>query len=150
MWAYSIKLVKDDNGTFLVTCPAFPEVTTFGEDEEAVRRHALVAIKEAIAARMADREPIPAPLRTKAEYRLTLPAQAVAKMMLYQKMLDKNVSKSALARSLKRHRPEVDRLLNLQHSSRLDIMEQAFGALGARMRIEIENEPEDDRIVACG
>ena len=150
MWAYAIKLIKDDNGTLLVTCPAFPEVSTFGENKEEACKRAVDAIKEAIAARMADREHIPAPSRTTAEYRLTLPAQAIAKVMLYQKMLDKNVSKSALARSLKRHRPEVDRLLNLRHSSRFDIMEQAFGALGARMRIEIENEPEDDRMVACG
>ena len=31
--AYDIKLEPDDNGTFLVTCPALPEVTTFGETE---------------------------------------------------------------------------------------------------------------------
>jgi hypothetical protein len=31
MLAYMIKLTPDDNGTFLVTCPAFAEVTTFGE-----------------------------------------------------------------------------------------------------------------------
>ncbi len=36
---YPIKLTPDDNGTFLVTCPALPEVTTFGEDEaDAVLR----------------------------------------------------------------------------------------------------------------
>jgi len=31
MLAYPIKIAPDDNGTLLVTCPAFPEVTTFGK-----------------------------------------------------------------------------------------------------------------------
>jgi antitoxin HicB len=39
MIGYRIKLAPDDNGTVLVTCPALPEVTTFGEDEvDALRR----------------------------------------------------------------------------------------------------------------
>ena len=29
---YLIKLEPDDNDTLLVTCPALPEVTTFGDD----------------------------------------------------------------------------------------------------------------------
>ena len=42
------------NGTLLVTCPALPEVTTFGEDEAEAIEHARDAIEEAIAARMTD------------------------------------------------------------------------------------------------
>src|SRR5215207_4556828 len=33
MLRYPVKLSRDDNGTFLVTAPDFPEVATFGEDE---------------------------------------------------------------------------------------------------------------------
>ena len=40
MLAYLIKLAPDDNGTFLVTCPAFPEVTTFGASKEEAQRAA--------------------------------------------------------------------------------------------------------------
>ncbi len=32
--------VKDDNGTFLITCPALPEVTTFAESADEVKRRA--------------------------------------------------------------------------------------------------------------
>ena len=39
MLGYRIKIEPDDNGTLLVTCPALPEVTTFGDDEaDAMRR----------------------------------------------------------------------------------------------------------------
>jgi predicted RNase H-like HicB family nuclease len=58
---YPIKLDPDDNGTWLVTCPALPEVTTFGEDEEDAKRHAAHAIEEALAARIGDGTEIPRP-----------------------------------------------------------------------------------------
>lgn len=55
MFAYAIEFEQDDNGTYLVTCPDFPEVTTFGEDMDDVFCRAMDAIEEAVAARIADR-----------------------------------------------------------------------------------------------
>ena len=48
--SYLIKLEPDDNGTLLVTCPEFPEVTTFGENQEDAVARAREAIEEAIRA----------------------------------------------------------------------------------------------------
>ncbi len=138
MLAYPIKLAKDDNGTYLVTCPSLPEVTTFGEDIEDALRHARDAIEAAIAARMADREAIPAPSNGK--YRVVLPALATAKILLYRRMLERGISKNALAKSLHWHRPQVDRVLDLRHGTRFDLIEQAFRALGAKLRIDVEND----------
>src|SRR3546814_12886371 len=61
MLRYPIELTRDDNGTFLVTCPDLPEVTTFGEDAEAAAAHASDAIEEALAARAATGRNIPEP-----------------------------------------------------------------------------------------
>ena len=58
---YPIELTPDDNGTFLVTCPDLPEVTTFGEDVASAVAHASDAIEEALAARAATGRDIPAP-----------------------------------------------------------------------------------------
>ena len=57
---YWIKLEPDDNDTLPVTCPALPEVATFGEDEADALRHARNAIEEALAAHIADGLDIPA------------------------------------------------------------------------------------------
>jgi antitoxin HicB len=60
MIAYRIDTTPDDNGTLLVTCPAFPEVTTFGpNDRKQLLSVALAAIEEAIAARISDGDPLP-------------------------------------------------------------------------------------------
>ena len=56
---YAITLNGDNNKTYLVTCPALPEVTTFGRDETEARDRAIAAIDEAIAARRQRGEPIP-------------------------------------------------------------------------------------------
>ena len=140
MLAYPIRLTKDDNGTYLVSAPDFPEVTTYGRDAKSAYKHAVSAIEEAIAARMADREPIPEP--SKGKYRVALPAQAAAKILIYRAMQHRGVSKNELARRLRVHRPQIDRLLNLRHSTRLDAIEQALGVLGKRMKIGVEEQKE--------
>jgi antitoxin HicB len=58
---YPVILEPDDNGSFLVTCPDLPEVTSWGEDVADALRHAADAIEEALAARMAHGDPIPIP-----------------------------------------------------------------------------------------
>jgi predicted RNase H-like HicB family nuclease len=63
MSAYRIDLSPDDNGTFLVTCLASPEVTTFGDDEADARRHVVDAIEDAIAARIDAGEDVPPNIR---------------------------------------------------------------------------------------
>ena len=75
---YPIKLEPDDNGTLLITCPALPEVTTFGEDDAEAIEHARDAIEEAIAARMADGRGVPEP-KGKRTVLVTLPMQTSLK-----------------------------------------------------------------------
>jgi antitoxin HicB len=58
---YELKLEPDTNDTFLVTAPRFPEVSTFGDTEDEALAHGLLAIEEAIAARIADGEDVPFP-----------------------------------------------------------------------------------------
>jgi predicted RNase H-like HicB family nuclease len=42
---YLFKTEPDDNGTLLITCPAFPEVTTNGEDTTQVLANARAAVE---------------------------------------------------------------------------------------------------------
>jgi antitoxin HicB len=139
MWTYTLKLTKDDNRTYLVTAPDFPEVTTFGKTVDDARSHGRDAIEEAIGARMAERTPIPAP--STGRYQVALPTQAVAKILLYRAMQSKSMSKNELARRLHWHRPQVDRLLNLRHGTRLDAIEQAFGALDLDIKLKVAARP---------
>jgi antitoxin HicB len=59
-----------DAGTLLVTCPALPEVMTFGADEDEALSRAVDAIEQALAARIAEGEDIPAESRGSPAVRL--------------------------------------------------------------------------------
>jgi antitoxin HicB len=138
MW-YQIVLDADDNDTFVVTVPAFPEITTFGESQPDACLHGIAAIEEAIAARMADGEDIPAPLveTTGKGHFVEVPALAFLKSALYAISRAQNVNRAELARRLDWHREQVDRLFRLDHNSRLDQLEAAFKALGTPLRFSL-------------
>lgn len=134
MLAYPVRLRPDD-GTVLVTSPDFPEITTFGEDEADALLHAADALEEAIAARIAAKQDIPSPSRGRRLVRL--PTQTSLKVLLYQEMRRQGITKAQLARRLSWHPPQVDRLLDLNHASRLDQIDAAFSVLGASLDISV-------------
>ena len=132
MLAYPIHL-EDDDDTILVTSPDFPELTTFGDDRQEAIARAKDALEEAIAARIHDRKDIPQP--SQGATRAVLPTLTAIKVMLYQGMRDQGVGKAELARRLGWQLPQVDRVLDIQHHSRLDQMDAALGAIGMTLQV---------------
>src|SRR5436190_3544599 len=76
---------------------------------------------------------------------LATPASSGAKVRLYETMRRAKVGKAELARRLKWHLPQVDRLLAMTHGSKLEQLEAAFRALGKRLVVEIEDAPSTPR-----
>lgn len=132
MLCYAVNL-EDDEGSVLVTTPDFPELTTFGEDRDEALMRAVDALEEAVAARIHDRKDIPLP--TPSGACVQLPTLTAIKVILYQGMRDQNIGKAELARRLGWHLPQVDRVLNVNHHSRLDQMEAALNAIGLRLEV---------------
>lgn len=139
MW-YEVVLHPDDNGTWLVTAPAFPELATFGEGQEDACRNARNAIEEAIAARIAGGEDIPAPAdQTSGRgWWIELPALVVLKSALYMIMRAEGWTRADLMRALDCKREHVDRLFRLEHNSRLNSLEEAFRVLGHPLRFDMK------------
>ena len=87
---------------------------------------------------MTDRREIPSPSVSKRGQRVVaLPALVAAKLALYRAMIETGTRKVDLARKLKVHAPQVDRLLDLDHNSRLDRIEEAARAIGREVHIEL-------------
>jgi antitoxin HicB len=133
---YAVTLSNDDNGTILVAVPDLPDAITFGEDREDALARAVDAIETAAMGRMAAREDIPAPKASSPDF-VALPALSSAKIELYRLMRRAGIGKAELARRLGVALPQIDRLLDLRHASRLDALERAFGALGHSMDLRI-------------
>jgi len=134
--AYQVKLTPDINGTLLVTCPALPEVTTFGEDKADALAHAADAIGEALAARIADGQDIP--YGSKGSPSVQLPAQTSIKVQLYRTIRAAGITRAELARRLDWNRESVDRLFRLDHNSRLDQLEAAFRVLKLSIDVRLK------------
>lgn len=133
---YAVNLQKDGD-TILVTVPDLPEAITFGEDREDALARAADAIETAIIGYVTDREDVPAP-RTRAKDYVALPTLSALKIELYRAMRAEGLGKAALAKRLGVALPQIDRLLDLRHASRLDAMERAFAALGRTMDIVVK------------
>ena len=134
---YAVTLAPDDNGTVLATVPDMPEAVTFGEDREDALARAADAIETAIMGYVAARADIPPPL-AKGRDMASLPVLACAKIELYRAMRAEGVGKAALARRMGLALPQIDRLIDLRHNSRLDAIERALAALGRCVRIVVE------------
>ena len=134
MLAYPI-LLEDDDDTILATSPDFPELTTFGDDRDEAVARATDALEEAIAARIHDGKEIPMP--SQGTVYAVLPTLTAIKVMLYQGMREQGIGKAELARRLGWHLPQVDRVLDIQHHSRLDQVDAALGAIGRQLHVRL-------------
>jgi antitoxin HicB len=138
MLQYPVNFEQDSNGTVLVSFPDVPEAHTYGTDAGDALARAADALETAIALYMDSRRDIPIPSRLRKRGRaVALPALAEAKVRLYQAMREEGVAKEELARRLGWHIPQVERLLDLAHASRLDQIEAAFQALKRTLSITI-------------
>jgi antitoxin HicB len=137
MMRYTVTLAPDDNGTLLVTVPDIPEALTFGRDREDALARAIDAIETAIMGYIAAREDIPKP-RARGADSVELPPLSVAKIELYRAMRADSVGKAELGRRLGVALPQIDRLLDLRHRSRLDALVDAFAALNRTLDIVVK------------
>jgi antitoxin HicB len=138
MLQYPVRLTKDPSGSWVVTVPDFPEAHTFGDDKDDALARAADAIASAMQGRIGDRKVVPTPSpRKRGQHLVAIPAVVTAKLALYRAMLEAQITKAALARRLQMHPPQVDRLLDLDHDSRIDQIERAARALGHELHIEL-------------
>jgi antitoxin HicB len=138
MLSYPVNLELDTNNSLLVTFPDIPEAITAGDDEGEALLNGLDALETAIEIYFDDKREVPMPSKPKkGQLVVNLPALTVTKVFLANEMIRQGVRKSELARRLNVHMPQVDRLLDPRHSSKLEAIEAAFLSLGKRLNISI-------------
>ena len=70
---------------------------------------------------------------------MSLPVLSEAKVRLYCSMRTAKVGKAELARRLGCQMPQIDRLLDLNHTSRIGQVEAAFRALDKEIVIDVRD-----------
>jgi antitoxin HicB len=132
---YAVTLSKDSNGSWLVDVPALPFVHTHGATREEALSRAVDAILTGLEMLVDDKAEIPRPLPAAPAkgVAVRLSALVAAKIELHNAMLEERVGKYRLGKKLDWHLPQVDRLIDFRHQSKLDQIEQALSALGRRL-----------------
>jgi antitoxin HicB len=140
--SYTIMLSTDESGAFRARIRELPEATAAGETAEDAIEQAQGAALRALMARMSSHRDIPAGQADAADGRsVRLPLLAGLKLALYREMRAQGVRKIDLARLLGWHPPQIDRLLDLTHGSRLEQIESGFRALGRTLAFSVAGDP---------
>jgi antitoxin HicB len=134
---YPVELTADDNGTVLATFPDVPGAITFGEDEAAALANAVDALESVVSALIADRRDIPAPSPARGRKTVAPSLLGSLKISLYRAMRERRWRKADLARAMALNPRQVDRLLDLRHSSTVGQLEQALRACGKRVEVDL-------------
>ncbi|MDR5756265.1 type II toxin-antitoxin system HicB family antitoxin [Caballeronia sp. LZ035] len=138
MLSYPVTLELDTNHTYLVTFADIPEALSVGDDHDEALVNAVDALESVLESYFEEKREVPMPSRAgKGQPVVSLPALVVTKVLLQNEMLRQGVRKAELARRLNVHMPQVDRLLNPRHSSKLEAIEAAFLSLGRRLKISV-------------
>jgi len=136
--AYPVILTKDGN-SIIAEFPNVPEALTVGSDKDNALEWAEDALVVALSGYVDDRRDIPKPSRPKAgQETIVLPPLIASKLVIYQAMRDQNITQTDLAAKLHCDARQVRRLLDLDHHSRMDLIDDALHALGKKLVIDIQ------------
>lgn len=130
-----------DGGSLIVSFPDVPGALTQvdpGEDFEATVRDCLVA---ALGGYVEHRLPVPAASPPRGRGTVKLDIMTSAKLALATVMAEQGLNNVALARRLGVNEKVVRRLLDLDHASQIDRLEDALASLGKMLQVTVRTCP---------
>ena len=137
MFDYPVTLTPD-GGTVLVTFADVPEAITFGADEDEALLNAVDALETGLSFYVDARQSLPVVSKPAHGQKTVRPsALECAKLGVYQAMTEQGIKKAELARRLGWHMPQVDRLFDLRHASKMDQIEAAAAVLGRHIEVTV-------------
>lgn len=142
MFSYPVKLERDDaTGQYVVTCRDLPLMASVGESVEDALVEAVEGIVSAIAIEIEERRPVPqASAPENGEYVVNVPVLVAMKVALHNAMIETGTRKAELARKLGQKGPQIDRLLDVEHSSKVEMVELALHQLNRNVELSVSRQ----------
>ncbi|WP_337058264.1 type II toxin-antitoxin system HicB family antitoxin [Pseudomonas sp. USHLN015] len=139
MYDYAIRLEADDTPGLAVFCRDLPELNSYGDDVAHALAEAVDAIESTLSLYVDQRRAIPAASPAEGgEHVVRLPAVTVAKIYLWNAMMEQGLRKADLCRLLSVAPMQVDRLVDFLHTSKMEAVEAALAKLGKRLAVTVE------------
>lgn len=138
MYQYPLELHEESTGVWL-SCPDIPEMNASGDNLDEALSEALDGMESALSLYVDQRRKIPQASAPRAGDKvLRLPALTVAKIMLWNALLDEGVTRAELAKRLGCSRQVVDRLVDFLHTSKIEQVERALAVLGLHLSVSVQ------------
>lgn len=139
MYDYAIRFEADDKPGLAVFCRDLPEFNGYGENEADAVSGAPDVIETALSIYVDQRRSIPAASAPEPGERVVhLPAVTVAKIVLWNEMMARDMRKADLCRLLGLAQTQGDRLVDFLHNTKMEAIEKALSALGKRLVVSVE------------
>ncbi|MFJ4349219.1 type II toxin-antitoxin system HicB family antitoxin [Pseudomonas sp. NPDC089401] len=131
-------IIHREEGSVWISCPDVPEMSSAGDTEDEALFDAVDAMESALSFYVDQKIAIPKPAMARPDQAVVrLPALTAAKAALWNTMIEQKVSKTEMARRLGVNRPQVDRLVDLLHRSKIEQVEHALHVLGQRIELAV-------------
>lgn len=135
---YPARFTHAAEGGFVVTFRDVPEAITQGDTEQEAMEMAEDALFSSMEFYFDDKRQMPLPSKAKHGEKLVfMPTSAWAKVLLLNEMIAQKVTASELARRLHTRPQDINRVINLAHATKIDVLDKAFRALGKQLEIVV-------------
>ena len=135
---YPAKFKPAPEGGFVVTFRDIPEAITQGETEAEAMEMAEDVLYSSMELYFDDKRAVPLPSAVKrGEHLVALPPSVWAKVLLLNEMLSQKVTSSELARRLHTTPQNMNKVIDLGHVTKIDMLNQAMVAMGRRLEVVV-------------
>ncbi|MCX7176329.1 MAG: type II toxin-antitoxin system HicB family antitoxin [Proteobacteria bacterium] len=135
---YPAKFASAKEGGFVVTFRDIPEAITQGDSLEEATAMAEDVLVSAMDFYFEDRRAVPLPsLPKRGERLIELPPSVAAKVLLLNELVLSGLSNIELARRMGTRPQEVQRIVDLNHATKIDTIAAALAALGKRLDVRV-------------
>jgi len=140
MFRYPITVSFDDEtGEYEISYRDFNDLYSTALTEDDIELEAKDGLTAFIAELIESRIPVPTPSAGEVDdIRIHLPVLTCLKIALHNAMINTGTRKADLARKLNQKGPQIDRLLDVDHASKVETLEQALYLLGYEVSVSVE------------
>lgn len=127
-----------DNDCYVISFRDIPEALTQAFSLNEAKDQALDALITAFEFYQENNKLIPMPSHAiEGEHYIEVPISVWSKILLINEMLNQHVSQSELAKRLNTTRQEMQRIINIQHNTKIDKIVDSLKLLGKSPKFEI-------------
>lgn len=142
MFVYPIKLEHDEStGAYIASCRDLPLMNSVGDSVDEALLEAVEGLVTAISIEIDERRPVShgSELR-EGEYPVAVPVLVAMKAELHNAMIASGTRQADLARKMGQTPTGINRLLDVEHSSKVETVEHALHLLNRRVNVAFTAE----------